>query len=273
MHDARSITAALRGRWQGSHGLCRCPAHDDRTPSLKVKDDPRKSDGIDVHCFAGCPWQDVKAELIRRQLLPELKSSPSIISAVPITVSVPDDTADRVHLALRIWNAAGPLRDSLGFRYFTERRQLHVGLLDLDHVLRFHEGFNAVVALMTDAVTGEPCGVHRTILGEDGTKIDKKMLGRQGVIRMSLDEEVTMGLGICEGIEDGLGILLSGWAPVWVAANAGGIARLPVLSGIEALTIFHDDDSAGNDAAETCARRWHDAGREVFLASVKEHLK
>lgn len=40
------------GRW-----LCRCPSHQDRTPSLAVRvtDDDR----VLVHCFAGCGFEDV----------------------------------------------------------------------------------------------------------------------------------------------------------------------------------------------------------------------
>jgi|TARA_R100000501_G_C2536759_1_gene57330 hypothetical protein len=40
------------GRW-----MARCPAHDDRTPSLSIKecDDGR----LLMHCFAGCPAGDV----------------------------------------------------------------------------------------------------------------------------------------------------------------------------------------------------------------------
>src|SRR4029079_15495998 len=75
--DAKGITAALRGKWQGRYGLCRCPAHADRTPSLKISDDSSKADGVDVHCFAGCDWRDVKHPLIREGLLPEFKSAAS----------------------------------------------------------------------------------------------------------------------------------------------------------------------------------------------------
>ena len=45
------------------------------------------------------------------------------------------------------------------------------------------------------------------------------MLGKQGVVRLSSDEDVLEGLAICEGIEDGLAILVSGWGPVWAATN------------------------------------------------------
>ena len=43
-----------RGKLQWS---CRCPAHDDKGPSLSVKEEP---DGrVLVHCFAGCSVEDV----------------------------------------------------------------------------------------------------------------------------------------------------------------------------------------------------------------------
>jgi hypothetical protein len=42
----------------------------DRRPSLKIEDGDEEPI---VHCFAGCDWQDVKAELRRQGLLPEFK--------------------------------------------------------------------------------------------------------------------------------------------------------------------------------------------------------
>jgi putative DNA primase/helicase len=170
-----------------------------------------------------------------------------------------------------IWSASISLRDSLGWRYLVERRGLHVGLLDdLSHVLRWHQGISAVVALMTDPVNNEPTGVHRTYINPDGTKRERKMLGRRGVIRLSPDEEVTRCLGLCEGIEDGLAILLSGWAPVWAATSAGAIQQFPVLSGIDSLTVFIDDDEAGINAAQSCAANWTAAGREARIAHPRD---
>lgn len=53
MTDAVELTKALRGRWHGSYGTARCPAHDDFSPSLSI------SVGADsktlVKCHAGCP--------------------------------------------------------------------------------------------------------------------------------------------------------------------------------------------------------------------------
>jgi putative DNA primase/helicase len=130
----------------------------------------------------------------------------------------------------------------------------HIGLLDdLSHCIRWHEQLGAVIALMTDPLTGKATGVQRIFLNRDGTKRERKMLGRQGVIRLSPDDEVTLGLGICEGIEDGLDILLMGWRPVWTATSCTAIANFPVLQGIECLTIFHDNDAPGTKAAHECA--------------------
>jgi hypothetical protein len=159
-----------------------------------------------------------------------------------------------------------------GWRYFVEQRGLDLARLDkLDHALRWHRGIGAVVALMTDPKTNKPTGIHRTFLNPDNTKRDpRKMLGKVGVIRLSPDEDVLEGLGIAEGIEDALAVLLSGWAPMWVATSAGAIKNFPVLPGIEALTIFADGDVVGLEAAQACAERWAGAGCEVRIYPTKD---
>jgi hypothetical protein len=116
---------------------------------------------------------------------------------------------------------------------------------------------------MTDAVTNKATGIHRTFVDSAGAKRDRKMLGRKGCTRLSHDEDVTLGLGLTEGIEDGLAVLLSGWGPIWVAPDAGALGSFPVLTGIESLTIFGDADAAGERAANTCASRWPAARRVV----------
>ena len=36
--NSHEITKALGGSWNGSYGLAKCPAHDDRTPSLSIRE-------------------------------------------------------------------------------------------------------------------------------------------------------------------------------------------------------------------------------------------
>ena len=56
------IVGTLGGRWTGYTALCRCPAHNDRTPSLSLRQGDR---GVLVHCYAGCAREDVLRELGR----------------------------------------------------------------------------------------------------------------------------------------------------------------------------------------------------------------
>jgi hypothetical protein len=177
-------------------------------------------------------------------------------------------------LARKVWREAVPAAGSPVEAYLQHRGGL---VLPSIPVLRHHpacprgaERLPAMIALMTDAATAKPCGLHRTFLKPDGSgKVDdstKMMLGSAGIIRLVADSEVGSGLGICEGIEKSLAVMqLAGWSPVWCATSAGGIGSFPVLPGIECLTIFADTDDAGQSAALKCAQRWVDAGVEARI--------
>jgi hypothetical protein len=128
----------------------------------------------------------------------------------------------------------------------------------------------AMVALMTDAITNEACGIHRTYLLPDGSgkaPVDpvRMMLGRAGIIRLSPGDDVEFGLGICEGIETGLAIMAAGWRPVWACGSLGKLKCFPVLGGIECLTVFSDPKPHEVEGARSCAKRWAEARREARL--------
>jgi hypothetical protein len=91
------------------------------------------------------------------------------------------------------------------------------------------------------------------------------MLGPAGVIRLSPDDEVEFGLGLTEGVENGLAVMAAGWRPVWACGCLGMLQRFPVLAGIAALTVFADAKPHEIAGARACAQRWADAGREAFV--------
>jgi putative DNA primase/helicase len=134
----------------------------------------------------------------------------------------------------------------------------------------------ALVALITDAITNVPLSLHRTWIRPDGNKAllnPPRMLlaGHRitgGVIRLWPDEAVAQGLAVAEGIETALSAAHV-FTPVWACVDAGNLARLPVLAGIEALYVVVDNDAAGVRAAEECGRRWAEAGAEVRLVKLK----
>jgi hypothetical protein len=188
-----------------------------------------------------------------------------------------------IRLARRLWAEAVPAHRTLAADYLRSRG---LTLPEDCEALRFHPHAwrnrdngpigPAMVAAMTCPVSNEWRGTHVTYLRPDGTgkaegPSPKVMLGRAGVIRISPDDDVTAGLGIAEGIETTLAVMQhADWRPMWCATSAGAIASFPVLNGIEALTIFADTDAAGQRAAETCARRWAEAGREAFIITPRE---
>jgi putative DNA primase/helicase len=193
--------------------------------------------------------------------------------------------AEATAWALKLWREAEPPQGTPVETYLASR-----GLKLPDnsgHALRFHPAcprgqarLPAMLGLMSGIVTGRPLGVHRTFLSADGrAKADlepnKMMLGRAkgAVLKLSPDEDVTLGLGLVEGIEDGLAVLNSGWAPVWVCLSAGALASFPVLGGLEALTVFADNDTAGATAAEACVARWRAAAKEASVVAPPQELK
>ncbi len=59
--QAEDIAGQLGGKPNGRGFLCRCPAHDDKSPSLSVMD--ADSGNVLIKCFAGCSTEDVVAAL------------------------------------------------------------------------------------------------------------------------------------------------------------------------------------------------------------------
>jgi len=137
----------------------------------------------------------------------------------------------------------------------------------------------ALVALISDARSARPVTLHFTWIAEDGAA--KADLGdypnrltlpghsNVGVIRLWPDEEVTTGLALAEGIETAL-TAARVFTPIWSTATANNLARMPRLPGIEALTIFVDDDPAGRKAAAACAAHWRETHAEVRLIDGPE---
>jgi putative DNA primase/helicase len=217
-----------------------------------------------------CRWAMAWLGMEGRLELREVLHRPELLPDPPQRPLEADQA--KADLAARLWREARPAAGSPVERYLAGR-----GLkLPPDAPLRFHsscprgaERLPVMIALMTDPATGQPCGVHRTFLRPDGTGKalgqTKMMLGSAGVVRLVPDAKVTAGLGIAEGIETSLGVMQRGWSPVWATGSAGGIARFPVLPGIETLTVFPDADDGGASltAAQQCAARWHAAGVAV----------
>lgn len=65
---AETIARELHGRRSGAGWMAKCPAHEDRSPSLSITERDGKTL---LHCFTGCPQDAVISALRARGLWPE----------------------------------------------------------------------------------------------------------------------------------------------------------------------------------------------------------
>lgn len=202
------------------------------------------------------------------------RNTPAKAISRPVTAREREPLSEYARALLR---GSEPLRDTIGAKYLTGRR---CPLPPADGDLRFHPRvwhsptgtyWPALIGAIGDVKTRETIGVHRTFLAADGTgkapvQPARMVLGNKqgGVIRLWPDEAVTYGLAVAEGIETALS-LAHACTPAWACIDAGNLAALPVLAGIETLLIAADNDPPGIKGANECATRWACAGIEVLV--------
>jgi hypothetical protein len=271
---AEAIAKALGGRKVGGSWTAQCPAHDDRTPSLSIRDSV--DDKVLVHCHAGCDQREVIAALKQEGLWAD--HGPRSLSQVARHVSVKreqdQDDARRSEAAFAIWQSGKPAQGTPVETYLTSRG---IDLSPPDS-LRFHSGLRhpsggiwpAMVGLVTDGADGTPLAIHRTFLTRDGggkapIEPQKMMLGpcRGGVVRLAHPGEVLM---IGEGIETCLAAMQATGHPVWAALSASALRALNLPNDVRDVIVLADGDEAGEAAARDCTLRWQREGRRVRIA-------
>lgn len=289
--NPQALARALGGEARGNRVYAPGPGHSKHDRSLSVLIDPNAPEGFVVSSFAGDDWLLSKNHVRARIGLPgfnRICPGGDVTAAwdtaqPPLTRSSERiDAAARTKRAMTLWSEAVPPPGTLVTTYLAAR-----GIKLLDHVvaadsLRFHsacpfgrERHPAMLAIMRDVLTNEPKAIHRTALKPDGSgktampdgQSAKRMLGPAAgcAVKLIDDADVTIGLGIAEGIENALTAICAGWRPVWAAGCKGALAKFPVLSGIDALTVFSDPEPDGVNAARDCARRWQDARAEATV--------
>lgn len=270
--NAGSIATALSGRKAGRGWSARCPAHDDRNPSLSIRDSA--NGGVLVKCFAGCSKNEVIASLEALGLWVGETSwrTSTKRSQQPVTIKATDDQ-NRASIALSIWKACVPASRTLVETYVGSRGLV----LPATPTLRFHpslkhpsgEHWPAMVALVCD-YDGAPLAIHRTFLARNGVgkaSVDpqRMLLGpsRGGAVHLAEPSKIIM---VGEGLETCLAAMQATGLPAWAALSTSGLASLELPDTVRDIIVLADADEAGEAAAQTCARRWIKQGRRVRIA-------
>jgi hypothetical protein len=275
MTEARQIVLALKGVWHGSYGMCCCPAHQDRTPSLSIRDG---GDGmVLVHCHAGCDQSAVIDALKARGLWEQ----PPAGGRFRPTCGTDDreardlDNDQRTKVARGLWKKAGPVENTPVETYLRGR-----GITcPIPPTIRYlaatkHSGTGLWLPCMIAGVaiwpSREISGIHRTFLTIDGRKKspvsnNKMMLGpvRGGAVRLA---DVGAELVVGEGIESCLSVLQATGKPTWASLSTSGMDSLILPDEARDIIIAADHDQPGLRAARRAADRWVAEGRRVRIA-------
>ncbi len=188
MLTASEIAAALGGKRTGANNfVAKCPAHEDRSPSLSLTD---AGDGLVLfHCFAGCSQGEVRDALAALGLWPRAGDvGVPVRRANPRPAPKPaqqkepmDDAEDRRKKALALWRRSRPIQGTIGEIYLRAERGI---TCPLPATLRFLPANGQYPASMIAAfgIANEPepgvlaideraiRAVHLTKLTPDGRK-------------------------------------------------------------------------------------------------------
>nr|WP_283405490.1 toprim domain-containing protein [Novosphingobium panipatense] len=252
---AKQLCEALGGHWSGAKGMARCPAHDDRTPSLGVTLGRR---AILFHCFAGCSQDQVLMALAGRGV------SPATMFSGQVEAHAGDRTGKPAHhtFAERIWRDAKQIGDTPAKSYLEAR-----GIRAASRALRFHprtplgpKGNTQYLPALIAAVTMDHglVAIHRTFLNPVRPAIvpfdnPKRALGSLASGAVRLFEPVDGRLGLAEGIESALAAKALTQIPCWASLGNERFGLVSIPESVRELHLFVDHD-AGGDLAEERAR-------------------
>ena len=254
---ARTIVESLKGTWRQGRGMCCCPAHDDRTPSLSVTLG-RKA--ILFHCFAGCSNEDVIAALDRQGV-----RSRELFDGSGAGTADRQNQGDFSPNARRLWHSASAISDSPVERYLAQR-----GLQRASDQFRFLDrtplgprGAVQFLPAMLAAVTTDIgiIAVHRTFLDAVSGKLagferPKRALGSLGCGAVRLASPVQGRLGLAEGIESALSAMQLFGIPCWATLGNERFGLVAIPESVRELYLFIDNDAGGALAEERALKTY-----------------
>lgn len=262
--QAAALVKHLGGTWSPNGAMCRCPAHNDRTPSLSVR---VGETALLFKCFAGCDTIDVIRAI--RRLDQNIQLSGHIATPSPHILLSPQWLQQR---ALDLWGNARPLIGTPAEQYL-RRRSISM----LPPVLRFHprtplgRGKQAVFRPAMIAALHERSrfvALQRTFLdpyeprrARDLTN-PRRMLGRpgQGAVMLVPANDT---LGLAEGIETALSAILLLDIPVWATLGNERLAHIAIPDTVTRLILLPDDDHGGRIGAAKATEAYQMPGRTI----------
>ncbi len=262
---ARQIVKALGGHWSRKSGMCRCPAHNDRTPSLSVG---VAQSAILFHCFAGCSSEEVLAGFKQHGIRPRDLFDGKGSMVVPAVKPFGPDAN-----ALRLWQQAVPLSDTLGEHYLAKRsislRSCELRFLDRTPLGRkpdvhFLPALIAAVRMDIGIVAIQRTFIDRGTASNAGFFKPKRALGQLGAGAVRLSEPVEGRLGLAEGSESALSAQILFGIPCWATLGNERFGIVAIPESITELHLFVDADKGGELALKRGIEAYARPGRTII---------
>lgn len=247
--EGRRIVEALGGQWTPQGGVCRCPAHDDRLPSLSIRPGIRR---LLVHCFAGCPAKDV---------LSALRRGSHRVQAWSTDEHATHEKSGNRRNVERLWGQATAVELTPALEYL--KRRSIAGVLHDDTELRFLRRTplgpapraQYLPALLVAVREGPTLvAMQRVFISDAGEPLPgihpfKRMLGqpRLGAVRLGRVDKI---LGLAEGFETALSATALFSVPCWATLGTERFDRLAIPTSVDRLILFLDNDRGGQRAAQ-----------------------
>ena len=287
---AQNIVESLGGDWRGDQGNVPGFGNSKGDRRVSVCGHPNDPDDVLVHSFGRADALEFKAELRRRGLLPPRYHATRDWQG-PISRPSPRErrlteaqTRNR-EFARRIWDESAPALGTAAETYIQTARGIGC---ELPASLRFHPrclrgkgelSLPALIAAITDPVSGEFLATHRIFLRPDGSgkadipKEQQKMsLGPSGGGAVVLGDLFATDGPILEG--EGVETTLTA---CWIMGLAGiatlsasTLGRPPLPPGWSVIILA---DRGADAAAERAAELRAGEGREVRIALPPDGCK
>jgi len=242
--ETLSIVQRLGGVWSGRHAIVRCPAHEDRTPSLSIL---QGRNSILVHCFSGCDGAAVMRGI--RQVLGH---------TIPDQCAPLSPANDREPPFRRLWAEAQAVEGTLGERYLRDVRGIRFIPADVRFHTRCPMGRGSAVRFLPALLIGvflreRLIAVQRLFLdSQTATRTHCMMLGnsRGGTWPARFEGGV---MRIAEGFESACAYRQLTGQQAGTCFGVRNFARFEPVRGTESLLLLPDNDAEGQAFARRAA--------------------
>lgn len=189
------------------------------------------------------------------------------------------DAKERIAKAKVMWGEGGEIVGTLAETYL----RLRGITISLPTTLRFHHALwnhttqakHPALLACVQSPDGSFCGVHVVYLDSTGKKITGEGVRSKisygyitgGAARLGAVADLLM---LCEGIEDGLSLLVAQPdACIWATCGTSGMINVVLPDSVSEVVIAMDNDAdgAGQKAANTLATRLKKEGRVARIAT------